>query len=841
VPSANETPLQVVNARARSRWLRLLLWLGACLGLWIGGGMLGIFTLYLLVKDSVPEPPELEQYTPPITTRVFDQTGILVGEFAVERRDVVPAEAVPRKLVEALIASEDDRFFEHGGIDPLGILRAAIKNLQAGRIVQGGSTLTQQVAKSLIGREKTFTRKFKEAILARRLETKFSKEQILYLYLNQIYLGHGSYGVQAAARNYFHKNVWDLTLPEMATLAGLPQAPSDYDPVDAPAAAKERRAYVLARMREVGAITPEEEASAARQPIEAFPIPDIFRQRAPYYTEEVRRELSKRYGAEGVYEAGLNVETGLDLDWQRAAEEVLQPAIRALDLRQGFRGPLYHFDSDGKKADFLAAVERQLAQSDDLAAGRPVLAVVDEVQENLVRISVGTSVRGIIPVFGMRWARTPDPTKSPTYNKITDCRKVLKTGDVILARKVEPESLLEGEPPGSRKLLPEGQPVFALTQIPGVQGALMTAEPESGYVRAILGGYSFDDSEFNRILQACRQPGSAMKPIIYSLAISQGKINPATVFMDSAEVYDDPENETRWKPDNFDAESKGKVTVHTALVNSMNRVAIKVMRVCGDGESDAIARVIDWAKRLGITTGLKQELGLALGSSCVKPWDLIRAYAVFNRGGREAQFSFIRKVTDRFGRVLLNRTSWLDPFQSWDEKFDRAYDRLRRPPRRLIDADSAYVMTHLMYGVTQRGTAYLVRGLGKPAAGKTGTTNDSTDAWFIGFTRDVITGVWLGYDSPATPLGPFETGARTAVPLWLKYTQRILAQRPQKDFDVPPGITFARIDAATGLLARPDMPNSVLEAFKRGDEPKEFTPAKDLARPGAFFKVDPQY
>jgi penicillin-binding protein 1A len=310
------------------------------------------------------------------------------------------------------------------------------------------------------------------------------------------------------------------------------------------------------------------------------------------------------------------------------------------------------------------------------------------------------------------------------------------------------------------------------------------------------------------------------------------------VFIDSPEVYDDPENEKRWKPDNFDSESQGKVTVHTALVRSMNRVAIKVMKACGDNEGKAINEVIDWARKLGLNTPFKQELGLALGSSCVKPWELVNAYSVFNRGGRKPKLGFVRKVTDRFGRVLLNNTSYLDPYQSWDEKLDRAYDRVVSPLPRVVDPDSAFIMTHLMHGVTERGTAYLVHQLAKPAAGKTGTTNDSTDAWFIGFTRDLITGVWLGHDAPSDPLGPYETGARTAVPLWLKYMQKVLADRPQGEFDVPPGITFARIETTTGLLARPDTPNSVLEAFKRGDEPKEFVQAKDLAKPGEMLKVD---
>jgi penicillin-binding protein 1A len=829
----------VVPKKALPFWMRVISWCASCLLLWVVIGALGITAIYALVKDQVPALPELNQYNPPATTRVYGQTGILLGEFAVERRDVVPAEMIPRQLVSALIASEDDNFFNHGGIDLLGIFRAALKNIKAGRIVQGGSTITQQVAKSLIGREKTFTRKFKEAILARRLESKFTKEQILYLYLNQIYLGHGSYGVQAAALNYFHKNVWELSLPEIATLAGLPQAPSDYDPVLTPAAALERRNYVLSRMASEKAITHAEEQTANTSPLFAYPIQDFFRIRSPYFTEEVRRQLLQAFTAEGLYEGGLTVETGLDVDWQKAAEEVAYERLRALDLRLGYRGPLLHLEGEDKKNDLLSKLDQHMKDFSALPENKPLLAVVQKVDESGAEVALSTKLRGILPTLGLRWARKPDPTSAPT--PITDARKVLKAGDVILVRKTRADALLERQPPSANTTLPEGVLLFSLDQIPNVQTALVSLEPSWGYVRTILGGYNFEDSEFNRVMQACRQPGSSFKPIFYSLAIENDKITPATVFIDSPEVYDDPENEKRWKPDNFDSDSKGMVTVHMALVQSMNRVAIKVLKACGDDEGKAIHAVIDWAKKLGFSTPFKEELGLALGSSCVKPWDLANAYAIFNQGGRKPKLNFIRKVTDRFGRVLINNTAPQDPFQTWDEKFDRAYDRVSTQLPRILSPQANFIITHLLQAVATTGTAYLVHQLGKPAAGKTGTTNDSTDAWFVGFTHDVVTGFWIGHDSPTDPLGPYETGATCAVPIWLKYMQRTLADRPQAEFDVPPGITFARIDTKTGLLARPDTLNSVLEAFKEGQEPKEYVPAKDVAPSGQFFKVDRLY
>jgi penicillin-binding protein 1A len=840
-----EPALEIANPRrTRSRLIRVLLWVSVCLAFWAVFAAGGIWILYLAVEDSLPTLPELDQYNPPLTTRVFSQSGDLVAEFAIERRDVVPADKIPRQLVEAFIASEDDNFFDHGGIDPMGILRAAIKNLVAGRIVQGGSTITQQVAKSLIGREKTFTRKFKEAVVARRLEKKFTKEEILYLYLNQIYLGHGSYGVQAAARNYFHKNVWELNLHEMATLAGLPQAPSDYDPVEQPKEALERRTYVLSRMRDVGFISDQEEKEANAALLQAHPIPDIFRQRAPYFVEEVRRQLQALYGTDGIYEGGLTVETTLDLDWQHSAQRVVNKGLHHLDHRQGYRGPLYHFDDKAKIAEFLAKTQTHLESKgwEDLPKGQPVPAVVEEVKENYAWVSAGHT-RGMLPIIGMRWARKPDPTVhyQSASARLKDVRKALHVGDLILVRRANPKSLLVGEPASMKKILPEKKegeeeiPVFALEQIPGVQGALASVEPGLGYVKAIIGGYNFSDSEFNRVLQACRQPGSSFKPVHYSLAIEEHEFSPATIIIDSAIVYDDPENQNRWKPENYEQDFKGKVTVHTALVNSMNVPSIKVLDTVGIKED------IEWAHKLGITTPLREELGLALGSSCVKPWDLINVYSVFNMGGRKPKLHMVRKVTDRFGRVLLNNTSYKDPWQSWDEKFDRAYDRLVDPMPRLLSAQSNYILTHLLHGVATRGTGARAKQLGKPVAGKTGTTNDSADAWFMGFTHDIVTGVWVGHDEPKDPLGRGENGSRAALPIWLDFMKEVLSQRPQEDFDVPAGITFARIDPVSGLLARPDTGPSVLEAFKKGEQPKEFVQAKDVVKPGQFFKVDKLY
>jgi penicillin-binding protein 1A len=798
--------------KARPRWLRLGLWALSVLSFWCLAGTVVLTVMYLLFADEIPALPEFEAYTPPLTTRVHSRSGLLVGEFASQRREVVRVHKVPRRLVQAFLAAEDERFFSHGGIDPWGVLRAFIKNAIPGGSLQGGSTITQQVAKSFVGSDRTLVRKYKEGVLALRMEEKYTKEQILHLYLHEINLGNGSHGVQAASLNHFHKNVWDLSLPEMALLAALPQGPERRNPVTRPDRAKARRDWVLSRMHEEGFISESEMRKAQAAPLLAHRLVNPFKKVAPWFTEEVRRTLQERYGAAGLNEGGLVVETTLDVDWQHAAQRAMARGLEKVDRRQGYRGAHEHLDEEQRK-EFLAR----------LAAAEPAEvfpALVTAVDKQVVKVDTGHE-RGVLKLDKMRWARKPDPTvyvSSPSA-AVKDARRVLRPGDVIMVRNV---SSGEKQPPA-----------FELVQPTGVQGALLSFEPALGYVRALIGGSDFSASEFNRATQACRQPGSTFKPLYYSLAIDKHDFSPATQLLDSPVVYDDPET-GRYKPRNPSRDFKGFVTVHTALVNSMAVPSIKVL------ESVGVAPAIEWAMRLGITTELRPEVGLALGSSCVTPWDLSRAYAVFMLRGEKPDFHFIRKVTDRHGRVLLNHTSHLDPFQPWDEKFDRAYDRLASPPERVMSPQSSFLVTHLLKGVATRGTGARASRLKKPVAGKTGTTNDSADTWFLGFTRDVLTCVWVGNDSPANPLSRGEDGGRTALPIWLAYMQDALAGRPQGEFTPPDGITFARMDPLTGELASPGSPGSVLEAFKSGDTPRD--PATDpdpadtrsLLDPGMF-------
>jgi penicillin-binding protein 1A len=814
----NRSALVIVNPRrVRPLWLRLIMWGLLCCCFWFVSAVVVMTGLYFYVVDDLPELPAFEQIAYPGTTRVYSQTGIVVGEFATERRDLLAPADLPEQIVKAFLAAEDDGFFEHGGFEPLGMLRAIYKNLEPGGYLQGASTISQQVAKTFVGWERSLLRKYKEGVITVRMENKYTKPQILSLYMNHLNMGHGSHGVQAAARNYFGKNARDLDLAEAAALAGLPQGPELYDLVDNPKLARWRRDWVLSRMHDEGFISLDERRAAEATPIRAASIVSHFKNRAPWYVEEVRRFLQTRYGTAGLYQSGLIVQTALDLDMQQAAQRAVADGVLKVDRRQGYRGPLTHLASTAARKTFVERLEK-LAKGSGPEVGQVVLALVAWVEQKKVGLDAG-GVQGELPLSGMRWARKPNPTVhvNSAAARVKDARKVLRVGDVIYARRMA----YEGQ--GLR---------FELHQPPDVQAALVSMEPGLGYVRALIGGRDFSASEFNRARQACRQPGSTFKPLYYSLAFEEYGFSPATTLLDSPVVYRDADAGGSWKPQNPSRDFKGLVTVHTALVNSMALPSIKVMEKIG------LQAAMAWAAKLGITSKLREELGLALGSSCVTLWDLTSAYAVFNQGGHKPRLGLVRKVTDRWGRVLLDHSSHRDPWQSWDSKFDRAYDGLVSPRPQLMSPESAYMTTHLLQGVASRGTGARSRALGKPVAGKTGTTNDSADTWFMGFTHDLLTGVWVGNDKPSQPLSRGEDGLRTALPIWLASMQAVLKNRPQGPFDVPAGITFARMDPATGKLARPDTPGAVLEAFRRGELPPAAdtesgpTDGRDLFDPG---------
>lgn len=815
--------------------------------LFVAGGVVGLAAYGYFAQD-VPNFKTLDDYQPKTVTQIYGQSGQIIGEYYRERRLVLPYERIPPKMVQAILASEDDRFFDHSGIDYWGIVRAAFANLKAGRVVQGGSTITQQVAKSLIigaegykaGTAKKLSRKIKEAILARRLEKKLSKEDILTLYMNQIFLGNQAYGLQAAAQNYFRKDADELNIAEIALLAGLPQAPSRYSPIMHPKTAKERREYVLRRMLEEGFITEQELTEAKETPIVVYRAPSYSRDVTPFFTEHVRRELMDMYGADKVLDEGLKVWTTVDVERYRAAEDAVYTKLRQVDKRQGYRGPLKELKTKEEIAAFQKKYEKELMRLErytKLEDGELYVGVVRKVDRAGYNIYLDIGPHeAVLPIATMRWARAVNPQiwfESGLLDRIPKSR--FKRGHVLLVRKTSYDEIKKDRFAGPfLKSIPKDDPTLnlvALEQEPNLECALLSVDKESGYVHAMIGGYSFDRSEFNRALQACRQPGSSFKPIVYSAALDLNGWTASTKVLDAPLTFDDPSAQKRWKPQNFEGKFMGEVTLRTALQNSMNVPAIRTLDGVGLDEA------IQWAKRLGITTELRKELGLALGSSCVTMGDLTNVYHLFANYGRRIDRRFIVRVEDRHGNVLLDQGHPKDAWAGVSRKVDRALAWTDTPPNQVIDETTGFLITKMIRNVVLGGTGTGAQRIGVPAAGKTGTTNDSFDAWFMGYTTDIVTAAWVGYDDYVIPMGRYEQGGRAALPLWVSYMKKAVKKK-SGEFEPPEGIVFVRIDPKTGMRARPDTVGAVREAYLEGKEPKEFVARAGEARVDEFFMLD---
>lgn len=808
--------------------------------------------------DGLPDIPRVDAYRPPILTEVYTVDGVLAGEFYNERRKVVPYERIPKRLVQAFIAAEDADFFDHFGVDLIGTARAAfktaLKKVSGKGKVQGGSTITQQTAKAvLISAEgykestaKTIKRKIREALLARRLESELTKEEILYLYLNNVYLGHHSYGVQSAAENYYRKDVKDLTLAEMALLAGLPQAPSTYSPFSNAEKARKRRQYVLGQMKEKGMITQAEFDEASKAEVSVYPVEDVFHQFAPYFTEETRRDVVERYGNKVLLNDGLKVFTTMDSEKQRAAQEAVLWGLLAVDKRQGYRGPVMQLASKAEQDKFLEKAKKVMGDQ-EITPGRYYVGLVSSLAKDLssADITIGGKVAKL-PALGMRWAREVNGERyypSVLINNV----KPLKVGDVIVVRAVkDKKGLTDDSEAWSASLaddVPEGVPLVRLEQEPEPQAAIVSIDPHRQYLAAMVGGYDFDANEFNRAFQACRQPGSSFKPIVYAGAIEKMGYTEGTVLVDSPIVYDDPENQNRWKPANYDENFKGEVLLKEALVNSMNIPAVKTFielaRHLGQkNEVVGIKAINDFAHTLGFSTPLNPDYSAALGSSCVYPIELAQVYATINRLGVKKPTYFVRKIEDRFGRMVEDHTAPDDAWASLQDRVASGYARLYEPGEQVLSPETAYLVTDLMRGVVQGGTGAPANRLGKPAAGKTGTTNDSFDAWFTAFTRDLVTSAWVGYDLNPHPLGKYETGGRAALPIWLAYMTKALEGRSQPEFAPPPSLDLVqrRVDRKSGRLAT-SAKNSMTVWFKRGTEPEDSEPEKGAADANNFLQV----
>jgi len=775
---------------------------------------------YLYFSFTLPPIKSLEDYKPPIITKVLSEEGEVVGEFCKERRIVVPMQQIPEVLSQAFVAAEDAKFFQHKGISYLSILRAIGRNILAGQITQGGSTITQQTVRSMVlSRERTVSRKVREFILAHRIEKYLTKEEILYIYLNQIYLGHGNYGVEAAARDYFDKGVEEITLAEAALLAGLPQSPENYSPLKNFERSKVRQAYVLGRMVEEGYITKQAADMAYRAPIKIQSRENTTLNIAPYFTEYVRIYLQEKYGEEALYNQGLQIYTTLNVVNQKAAQEAMQTGLTELDRRQGYRGPEQVLKNE-EIDTFCQDVAQKLTQK-PLVVGETYVGVVTEITKDNKRVMVRIGERtGSIPFETMRWARIPDPEVDYTSAQLKNPQQALKVGYVIRAKV--------------RAMPPKGLLTLDLDQAPKVQGALISMEIPTGFVRAMVGGNNFLESQFNRALQARRQPGSAFKPIIYAAALDKG-FTPASVIIDSPVIYEDALKDENWKPKNYEDRFYGPTTLRTALTNSRNVVTIKLMRDIG------VPYAITYAQRLGIGSPLTEDLSLSLGSSEVIPLELVRAYAVFASRGHLLHPIFIRKVVDRAGTILEENNPWQLEAELRKKEGTIVEEDLKAGIEgvcpQVISEQSAYIMTSLLKSVVQEGTGWRAKELGRPCAGKTGTTNEYTDAWFVGYTPDLITGVWVGFDEKK-PLGRFETGSRAASPIWVGCMQKAVAGRQVRNFPVPEGIVFAKIDRDTGLLASPGTKNVIFECFKEGTQPTQYSTEGSSGGSDDFLKSD---
>ena len=863
----------------------------------------------LIVLRNLPAISSLRDYSPALVTQVFSQDRRVIGEFYKERRYVLDISEIPQLAVEAFISAEDDRFFEHKGIDFLGILRATIANLRAGRVVQGGSTITQQVAKSLLlTPERSFSRKFKEAILASQIENNLTKREILFLYLNQIYLGHGAYGVEAAARTYFKKSAKGLTIAEMALLAGLAQAPSKYSPMTNFVQARRRQLYVLGRMLETRHIDQEEHELAVEENIRLYHYEEINNKVSPYYVEHVRRKVLEEYGQEQLYTAGLKIHTLANYDLSLSANKVIVKNVLKLSNRQGYLGPfkkIYMEDNEEileelkkiqieaftkkfpflilpteenedisqegwaqytmNKAQELGLYEREI---DLLIKGEDYHAVVIRIEEDKkAAIAMIGGIKTRLSINNMSWAKKIEPGTFSNGEKITEVSESINVGDVIDVKVLNiPKALLEdqvsepeekpGEEPEEEK---EEQYVrVALTQKPTAQSALVSMEAKTGYVVAMVGGVDFKNSEYNRVIQSKRQPGSAFKPFIYAAALDRG-YNPVSIIIDSPMIFENQgKEEFKWIPENNSERFYGDTTLRMALIKSRNVPTVKLLK------DIQIPYMLDYLKNLDIRKGLNKDLSLALGSNIISLMDLTRSYALFPRNGLKIEPVYILRIEDRNGEILFEHDEedvraqmaqrWLkdreDEKEADLEKVDdvvagestepttvvadapeeekkiggedKEVVDLKAPefedPTRAMDSKTAFIVGDMLRHVVTSGTGWRASRLGKSVGGKTGTTNDFVDAWFVGFSPEIVTGVWTGFDAPRS-LGKGETGSRAALPAWVNYMKSCLEVYPLDTYEVPQGIVFVRVNPKDGSFAGSKTVDSVKVAFAEGTEP----------------------
>ena len=751
-------------------------------------------------SQSLPDYSQLQDYEPAVMTRVHASDGSLLAEYARERRLYTPIQAVPKLVIHAFVAAEDKNFYEHGGIDFSGIARAACSTCSntaaavARRAPRPSPSRSPRTSCSPTSCRSS--RKIKEALLAMRIERAFSKERILELYLNEIYLGMGAYGVAAASLLYFDKSVHELSVAEAAYLAALPKAPNNYHPFRQRERALERRNYVLDRMAEDHYITAQEAEKAKKEPLKVTPRPTgahIFA--AEYFAEEVRRYIYDNYTEKKLYEGGLSVRTTLDPKMQVLARKVLVDGFVNFDEQHGYRGAAQKIDLAGDWGAKLADI-RALS---DIAPWR--LAVVLEADDASARVGLqpgrepGGALSkeretGTVALEGMKWAK---PTSGPTRGKTpTKVSQVLSAGDVVYVE-------------------PLGGSQFRLRQVPEVSGAIVAMDPQTGRVLAMAGGFSYDQSQFNRATQALRQPGSSFKPFVYAAALDNG-YTPSTVVLDAPIEIDTGSG--IWAPENYTRKYYGPSTLRFGIEQSRNVMTVRLAQDIG------MPLIGEYAKRFGVYDNLPPYLSFALGAGETTLLRMVGAYAMFDNGGRKIQPTLIDRIQDRYGHTIYKHDSRECRGCDADKWSNQNEPTLIDKRERVLDPMTAYQITSIMEGVVQRGTATVVKEVGKPIAGKTGTTNDEKDAWFIGFSPDLVVGVYLGYDKPRH-LGRGATGGVLAAPIVRDFMKVALADKPAVPFRVPAGIKLIRIDPKSGMRAGPGDQRVILEAFKPGTAPPD--------------------
>ncbi len=876
-----------------------LRFLYAMVGLTILGGVIGAAVI-ITFSLSLPKIVSLNDYRPPIASRILARDGTVLAQIGLEDRVVTEIDEIPKGIIDAFLSAEDDKFYEHQGVDYLGVMRALLANIKAGRVVQGGSTITQQVAKSLLlTKERSISRKIKDFLLALRIEKHLSKDEILFLYLNQVYLGGGYYGVKSAFKGYFDKELEEATVAESAMVAGLLVAPGRYSPYVNPQAAIRRQNYVLGRMLATGKITQEEYEAALKEEIK-FRIRRGGGFKAGHFTDWVRQRVIELVGEENFLTNGFEVKTTLDAALQEIAQSEAKEGAKEIDKRQGFKGPLRHLeeaqwqdffkqqreqiysevsnfftinqnmervDEFVLNLDFFQLIEEHEQKFRSEVTTKKVLsgyveedpllehlktketyeAVVQAVDDSarLIYIKIA-GVSGIIPYEMFRWAHPREITAERVFHPyVTRPSTILKPGDVIHARimnkrtdlksKVtnEFEKYLEKLKDKGKRIASEHYLLCMLDQIPEAEAALVAMNPTNGEILSLVGGVDFSRSQFNRALQALRQPGSSFKPILYAAALENG-FTPATTIIDSPEALGGVEG-LNWKPRNYDGQFKGPMTLRHALQVSRNVPTIKIAQDLG------VEKIHEFSARLGLNADMPKDLSLSLGSFGVTLLDLTSAFAIFPNGGKKLNPVSVLSITDRDGKMYFLPEAQLTPTPSvQDEEAtpevtakvnDESEIELSDAPQakenqfltglagnQVYDARLAYIMTNLLRGVVTYGTGRGVLDVSSFLGAKTGTTNNYVDAWFMGFSNNVVTGVWTGFDNNET-LGFGETGARSALPIWKEFMRAALARYGENDFKVPPGVVNVVIDRETGKLAKPGTARSFTEVFVQGTEP----------------------